>query len=163
MASSSSSPHITLEVEQEYSYPYPSHVYTPSFVTIKLSGKDKYNIWKTQILCLLESHGMLGFINGAFVSPQSSSSGKEKPDDHQSRHRLWRRSDALVKGWILRSLSEKTLTFVVDRLIERIRHQEINNGGDFSAKDVWDELHSMYARVVLVVKGIVFCYRFIFN
>ncbi|KAL4563853.1 hypothetical protein LXL04_027901 [Taraxacum kok-saghyz] len=128
MASSSSSPHITLEVEQEYSYPYPSHVYTPSFVTIKLSGKDKYNIWKTQILCLLESHGMLGFINGAFVSPQSSSSGKEKPDDHQSRHRLWRRSDALVKGWILGSLSEKTLTFVVDRLIERIRHQERNNG-----------------------------------
>ncbi|KAD6455055.1 hypothetical protein E3N88_09761 [Mikania micrantha] len=38
------------------SYPCPSHV------TMKLSSQDTYDVWKTLMLCLLKSHGMLHFI-----------------------------------------------------------------------------------------------------
>ncbi|KAI3495930.1 hypothetical protein L1887_38278 [Cichorium endivia] len=120
------------------------------FVTLKLSGRDEFGIWKTQMLCLLESYGMLGFIDGTLVSPQTSSniSGKEKVGEHQTHHKLWRRSDALVKGWILGSLSKETLTYVMDRLTKKL-HQE-RNAVDFYAKDLWDELQTMYAPAVVL-------------
>ncbi|CAH1448932.1 unnamed protein product [Lactuca virosa] len=151
MASSSSSSnlHVTLEVGEENTYPYPSHVYnTHSFLTLKLSGRGEYGIWKTQMICLLESHGMFGIIDGTLVSPETSSSvfGKEKVGDHQTQYRLWRRSDALVKGWILGSLSKEILGYVVNRLTRKL-HQETNSDHDFSAKDVWDELQTLYAPV----------------
>ncbi|XP_042753572.1 ankyrin repeat-containing protein ITN1 isoform X3 [Lactuca sativa] len=144
MASSSSNSHVTLEVGEEhtYTYPYPSNLSATGFTTVKLSGRDEYGMWKTQMLCLLESHGMLGFIDGTLMCPQPISiSGKEKVGDHQTHYRLWRRSDALVKGWIFGSLSKPTLGYVLDRL-----HQQ-RNANDFSGKDAWDELHTMYAPV----------------
>nr|KAJ0195951.1 hypothetical protein LSAT_V11C700357790 [Lactuca sativa] len=95
------------------------------------------------------SHDMLGFIYGTLVSPyeasssSSSVSGKEKVVDYQTHHKLWRRSDALVKGWILGSLSKETLGYVLERLTGK-HYQE-----DFSAKNVWDELQTMYLVAVL--------------
>ncbi|KAL7604627.1 hypothetical protein Lser_V15G19366 [Lactuca serriola] len=148
-SSSSSSQHVALDVKEEYTYPYPSNLAAASFISVKLSGRDKYGVWKTQMLCLLKSHGMFGFVNGTLVSPQTSSSvsGKEKVGD-DNIHLLWTRSDALVKGWILGSLSEQTLTYVVDRLMEKL-HLERNSEDDFSAKHVWDELQTMYAPAVV--------------
>ena len=71
--------------------------------------------------------------------------------DHQTHQKLWRRSDSLVKGWILGSLSKETLVYIVNRLTGKL-HQD-----DFSAKDVWDELQTMYAPAVVpklhVVEG----------
>ncbi|KAK9075765.1 hypothetical protein SSX86_004094 [Deinandra increscens subsp. villosa] len=96
--------------------PYPSHVFVPSFLTVKLSGRDKYNVWKTQILCLLESHDML-----AFILPSETTSVSLKG---------WRRSDALVKGWILGSLSEQALLYVAF--------------DNYTAKDIWDKLKIIY-------------------
>ncbi|KAL7591719.1 hypothetical protein Lser_V15G32867 [Lactuca serriola] len=152
MASTSSNPqepHVALEVgEEEYPYPYSSRVCASNLTSVKLSGKAKFVMWKTQMLCLLESHGMSGFIDGTLVSPQTSVSGKEKVGDHQTRHKQWRRSDALVKGWILSSLSEETLGYVLKRLSEKLHHQE-RNASDFSAKDVWDELQTIYGPAVL--------------
>ncbi|CAH1448922.1 unnamed protein product [Lactuca virosa] len=141
MASSSSNPHITLEIEEE-EYPYPSHVCAPNFVTFKLSCKDEYRIWKTQTLCLLKSHAMLGFIDGTLVSPQRIVSGKEKVGD-PNIHWLWTRSDSLVKGWILGSLSKETLGCVLDRLTDQ------QTEADCSAMDVWNELQTMYGHAVL--------------
>ncbi|XP_023729826.1 ankyrin repeat-containing protein ITN1 [Lactuca sativa] len=145
---SSSNPHVTLEVREENPYTYPSHVCAPHFVTFKLSDRDEYGVWKTQMLCLLESHSVSGFIDGTLVSPDeasssSSVSGKEKVVDHQTHQKLWRRSDSLVKGWILGSLSKETLVYIVNRLTGKL-HQD-----DFSAKDVWDELQTMYAPAVV--------------
>ncbi|CAH1449151.1 unnamed protein product [Lactuca virosa] len=147
MANSSSNEYVTVEVGEENTYPYPSHVYNvPSFISLKLSGRDEYRMWKTQMICLLESHGMLGFIDGTLVSPRTSSSvsWKEKVGDHQTQYKLWRRSDALVKGWILGSLSKETLGYVLERLTEKL-HQETDAADNFSAKDVWDELQIMYS------------------
>ncbi|KAL7592978.1 hypothetical protein Lser_V15G32875 [Lactuca serriola] len=152
MASSSSNEYVAVEAGEEYpyTYPYPSNLSATSFISVKLSGRDEYILWKTQMLCLLKSHGMFGFIDGTLtISPQTSStsvSGKEKLGaDHN--HWLWTRSDALVKGWILGSLATETLTNVLKRLTEKL-HQE-TNADDFSAKDLWDELQTIYAPTVL--------------
>ncbi|CAH1448929.1 unnamed protein product [Lactuca virosa] len=149
-SSSSSNQHVTLDVGEEYTYPYPSNPAAAGFISVKLSGRDKYGVWKTQMLCLLKSHGMFGFVDGTLVSPQTSSSvyRREKVCDHNSLW-LWTRSDALVKGWILGSLSEQTLMDVVDRLTEKL-HLDRNAAEDFSAKDVWDELQTMYAPPAVV-------------
>ncbi|KAL8239939.1 hypothetical protein R6Q59_016506 [Mikania micrantha] len=97
-----------------YPYPYPSHV------TMELSGRDTYDAWKTQMLCLLESHDMLRFI-------QSKTLGGYNED-------LWRRSHALIKGWILGSLSNQTLKYLVNSFPNK----------DFTAKDAWDKLQTIY-------------------
>ncbi|GKA55344.1 ankyrin repeat-containing protein NPR4-like protein [Tanacetum coccineum] len=120
MASSSSN-----HVEE---FAYPSHVCAPNFVTVKLSGRDMFGMWKTQMLCLLESSGMLSFIY-------------ERSPSQNSNHVLWRRSDALVKGWILGSLSEQTLRYVVNLLN--------TSSADFTAKDIWDKLQNIYGPTLL--------------
>ncbi|KAL7591310.1 hypothetical protein Lser_V15G32831 [Lactuca serriola] len=143
MASSSFNPDVTLEVGEEY--PYPSHVCAPNFVTLKLSGRDEYSMWQKQMICLLESHGMFGFIDGTLVSPQVSFSGTENLDNHHRRHKMWRRSDSLVKGWILGSLAKEILGYVLNRLAEKPQHSD----ADFTAKDLWDELKTIYGPAVL--------------
>ncbi|KAD6454939.1 hypothetical protein E3N88_09645 [Mikania micrantha] len=71
------------------------------------------------MLCLLESHDMLRFI-------QPKTLGEH--DD------LWRRSEALVKGWMLGSLSNQTLKYLVNSFPNE----------DFTAKDAWDKLQTVY-------------------
>ncbi|KAL8239848.1 hypothetical protein R6Q59_016415 [Mikania micrantha] len=99
-----------------YSYPYPC----PSHVTMKLSSQDTYAVWKTQMLCLLKSHGMLHFIQLETFNGYN--------------YDIWGRSDALVKGWILGSLSDQTLKYVVNSIPNK----------DFTAKEAWDKLQAMY-------------------
>ncbi|KAL8239944.1 hypothetical protein R6Q59_016511 [Mikania micrantha] len=117
-------------------YPYPSHVFVPNFVSVKLSGPDTYDVWQMQMRCLLESHDMLGF-----VSSQSHALGKEKAGDDDDM--MWRRSDALVKGWILGSLSQQTLEKVVKPIPNK----------DFTAKGVWDKLWSVYGPHEIELRG----------
>ncbi|CAI9293227.1 unnamed protein product [Lactuca saligna] len=95
---------------------------------MKLSGRDEYRMWTTQMPAETSS---------------ISVSGKEKVGGHQT-HWLWTRSDALVNGWVLGSLSKETLVYVLDRLTGKL-HQETNADHDFSAKDVWNELQILYA------------------
>ncbi|KAK1418636.1 hypothetical protein QVD17_27781 [Tagetes erecta] len=109
-------------------YPFPSHVSVQSFVTVKLSDKSMYGLWKTQMQCLLKSHDMLGFIN------ESTPSGDE-----------WERSDALVHGWILASLSEQAAVAVLNRLTSKQTC--------VTAKHVWEQVQSMYGRHETVLKG----------
>ncbi|KAD6452964.1 hypothetical protein E3N88_07669 [Mikania micrantha] len=91
----------------ENPYPYPSHV------TMKLSGRDTYDVWKTQMMCLLKSHDMI----------------------HSNQLKtLDGRPDELVKGWILGSLSNQTLKYLVNSFPNQ----------DFTAKDAWDKLQTIY-------------------
>ncbi|KAI3512333.1 hypothetical protein L1887_19648 [Cichorium endivia] len=114
------SPAIVDKAAATAAYPYPYTANVANFVSVKLSGYEKYPLWKTQMLCLIEGHDMLGFINGTLEPPPET-----KPDNAQ----WWRRSDALLRGWILGSLSEDVLTNIV---------------GLKTAKDVWTNLESSY-------------------
>ncbi|XP_071731759.1 uncharacterized protein [Rutidosis leptorrhynchoides] len=131
MAASSSNPSFIVEVGEE-SYPYSSHVNAPSAVTVKLTGNDKYKVWKTQMLCLLISHNMVGFIKGKFLNPEGNV--KKKAGDMEA----WVRSDALVKSWIYGTISQEAAMNVVDHLSSKL------HTADFTAKDVWDELQRIY-------------------
>ncbi|KAL3371437.1 hypothetical protein AABB24_008133 [Solanum stoloniferum] len=79
----------------ENSYPYPSSLNIDNFVTIKLSNSSNYNLWKAQIICLLESQELVGFIDGTNLIHLPLLDLK------------WKRSDRLVKGWIFGSLAEE--------------------------------------------------------
>ncbi|KAL4560218.1 hypothetical protein LXL04_032367 [Taraxacum kok-saghyz] len=101
-------------------YPYPYTANVANFVSVKLTGHEMYPLWKTQMLCLIEGHDMLGFIDGTLEPP---------PDTNPDAAQWWRRSDALLRGWILGSLSNDILTNII---------------GLKTAKDVWVKLESSY-------------------
>ncbi|KAL8209302.1 hypothetical protein R6Q57_006034 [Mikania cordata] len=80
---------------------------------MKLRGRDTYDVWKTQMMCLLKSHDVI------------HSNQLKTPDG---------RSDELVKGWNLGSLSDQVLKYLVNSFPNE----------DFTAKDAWDKLQTIY-------------------
>lgn len=92
-----------------------------SFVPTKLSrdrnGNHNYESWKQQMLCLVESQGLVGFIDGKTPPP---------PKEHVD-YGAWRRTDWLVKGWILGALSAE--------IVPHIAHFD-------SARKVWFDIES---------------------
>ncbi|CAK9138513.1 unnamed protein product [Ilex paraguariensis] len=116
-------------------YPYPSTVNVSNFVSIKLT-ESNYLLWKAQIFCLIESQDFLGFIDDTNTAPaetvsvpdESSSDGRRQVVNRD--YLIWRRSDRLLKGWILGSLSENVLSSVV---------------GLNTARDVWSKLESSFS------------------
>ncbi|XP_076907108.1 uncharacterized protein LOC143563460 [Bidens hawaiensis] len=129
MASSSN---YSINEGSQHEYPYPSHVNVANFVSIKLSGENNYATWRAQMLCLLDSHDMLGFIDGTLEEPRETSSSKATIENiiaFLSMYREWRRSDTLVKGWIFGSLSEDVLRAVADLNL---------------ARQVWNKLEGAY-------------------
>ncbi|KAF3785109.1 hypothetical protein EJ110_NYTH29082 [Nymphaea thermarum] len=114
-------------------YPYPSTVNVANFVSIKLSHKN-FLLWKTQILGLIESQDLFGFIDGSIPTPASTIETTENgevvrrpnPDFSASK-----KSDCLLRGWITGSLTEEVLGLVV--------------GHDTTAQ-VWKTLTGAFAR-----------------
>ncbi|KAL2539823.1 Ankyrin repeat family protein [Abeliophyllum distichum] len=96
-------------------YLYPSHVKVGDFVSIKLA-LDNYMIWRKLIFDFIDSQGMIVFINGDIPEPPqmitaSTHDGTreiENPD-----YQDWKRSDMLVREWILSTLSPTVLIHVV--------------------------------------------------
>nr|XP_043637810.1 uncharacterized protein LOC122608792 [Erigeron canadensis] len=82
---------------QQYK-PHPSQVPISNFVstTLELGCYGNYNVWKKQMMCLLEYHDMTCFIDGTPIP-------MNKSKDH-----------TLVKGWILGTLSESATETVLD-------------------------------------------------
>ncbi|XP_075475508.1 uncharacterized protein LOC142506209 isoform X2 [Primulina tabacum] len=116
-------------------YPWPSTVNFANFVTVRplLNRNDPegsindYKIWKEQMLCLLEGQELWGFIDGQIPSPSRTG----ESTDHQE-HKLWRRTDMLIKGWILGSLGNDALAAVA-------------NVG--SSRDVWLKLENIFNKI----------------
>ncbi|CAK9188330.1 unnamed protein product [Ilex paraguariensis] len=103
MASSSSS---------KYLYP-PEDFDVTDFVTIKLSDTN-YKTWKAIMLRLIGTQGLLGFINGEISPPPAEritvpdgSDGTREKENME--YKEWERSDGLLRGWILATLSQDLL------------------------------------------------------
>ncbi|KAJ9536750.1 hypothetical protein OSB04_un000054 [Centaurea solstitialis] len=111
---------------QDFKYLYASNANVSNFVSVKLSGNNNYHLWKTQMICLMESHNMHGFVDPNCFRPKALSPEIEK------------QYDSLLKGWIFGSVSEGVLGTVV------------NLG---SAKDVWDKLKSFCDSTMLFPQG----------
>lgn len=92
-----------------------------NFVSAKLKNKpNNYKSWKAQMLCLIESQDLLGYIDGEISPPPPPDDGKR----NSKKYVAWRRTDQLVKGWILGALSDEIVGSVAF-------------GRDTSARDVW--------------------------
>ncbi|KAA8544476.1 hypothetical protein F0562_022484 [Nyssa sinensis] len=128
-----------VEHKGQHQYPYPSTLNVANFVSIKLSTNfkktfDNYLQWKTQMLGLVESQDLLGFIDGTNTAPAEMVT---VPDDmtmkeiQNPEYLLWKRSDRLVKGWIIGSLKAPVVNIVV---------------GLNTARDVWIELQNKFDR-----------------
>ncbi|XP_021981258.1 uncharacterized protein LOC110877436 isoform X2 [Helianthus annuus] len=101
---------------QDFEYLYASNSNVSNFVSVKLSGNTNYHIWKSQMLCLLDSNNMGGIVDATFAGPRYS-----EPE-------TLRQYDSLARGWILGSVSEDVLA-------------DVHNLG--SAKAVWEKLQSI--------------------
>ncbi|KAL4564142.1 hypothetical protein LXL04_028194 [Taraxacum kok-saghyz] len=102
---------------QDLNYLYASIANVSNFVSVKLASDRNYHLWKTQMLCLMKTHNMVGLVDDTIVGPTASTN--EIMDQY----------DSLLKGWIFGSVTENVLAAVVDLI---------------SAKDVWDNLQSFY-------------------
>ncbi|KAH6757813.1 hypothetical protein C2S52_023278 [Perilla frutescens var. hirtella] len=108
----------------------PSTVNVANFVTVKPCLDEErinFKIWKEQMLCLLESQDMLGFVNGWIIQPPVRDIDDDGDDDEQKKQ--WRRTDRLVKGWILGSIGKDALHAVWEKQ---------------TARDVWLELDNIF-------------------
>ncbi|KAI8562671.1 hypothetical protein RHMOL_Rhmol03G0052800 [Rhododendron molle] len=73
-------------------YPYPTEFNVLDFVP-KLFSEGNYNNWKLLMRDFIRMRGLIGFIEGAAV-------------EDCNRDEAWERSNNLVRGWILVTLSE---------------------------------------------------------
>ncbi|KAJ0752166.1 putative non-specific serine/threonine protein kinase [Helianthus annuus] len=101
---------------QDLNYLYASIANVSNFVSVKLSGNTNYHVWKSQMLCLLNSNNMGGIVDATFARPRYC-----EPE-------TLRQYDNLARGWILGSVSEDVLA-------------DVHNLG--SAKAVWEKLQSI--------------------
>ncbi|GKE40094.1 hypothetical protein Tco_1463499 [Tanacetum coccineum] len=127
MSGISNIPSNASERIQDLEYLYASIVNLSNFVSVKFSSDRNYHLWKTQMLCLMDSHNMAGIVDDKYASPRDSSKD------------IMRQYDSLLKGWIFGSASENVLGAIVDLA---------------SAKDVWDKLKSFYDVTVSHQQGI---------
>ncbi|KAJ9550913.1 hypothetical protein OSB04_014958 [Centaurea solstitialis] len=107
-------------------YLHASNTNVSNFVSIRLSGDNNYQLWKTQMLCLMGTHDMCGLVDDAEFDYLRASSPKIK-----------KQYDNLLKGWIFGSISEGVLATVVGL------------AKDGSAKNVWDELMKAFGDSIM--------------
>ncbi|KAF3780320.1 hypothetical protein EJ110_NYTH39541 [Nymphaea thermarum] len=114
------------------SYPYPLNLNVSNFVSLKLTHNN-FLLWKTQVLALIESQDMEGFLIGAISAPPKNITVPADPQKLISnpRYESWRRSDHLIKGWITGMLSKSVLGLVV---------------GLNSSQEIWSTLINAFAQ-----------------
>ncbi|XP_011078078.1 uncharacterized protein LOC105161921 isoform X1 [Sesamum indicum] len=118
--------------------PWASPVNVGNFVPTKLwfnYTSTNYPAWKEQMLCLIQSQGLLGFIDGTIAPPHETVSDAADATAAAVRnpdYDLWSRSDVLLKGWILCSLNDD-IVYTVSALK--------------TSRDVWLELENKFRRL----------------
>ncbi|RVW61832.1 Retrovirus-related Pol polyprotein from transposon RE2 [Vitis vinifera] len=93
-------------------------------VSIKLSDTN-YLIWSSQIVPVLKSHDLMGFVDGSESCPSKSLDGSLNP-----AYILWNKKDQCVLSRINATLSDKVLASIY---------------GITSAREVWSSLANKFA------------------
>ena len=132
----SSTTNSSLSSTQSEEYPYHVTQNVANFVSLKLSSTN-FLLWKSQMLNILESYDLQGFITGEAKQPPQFVTIEES--DSQSKilnpsFIKWRKIDRLVKGWLTATLSKEVLGIVV---------------GLDTAVEVWNALVHTFACVSL--------------
>uniref|UniRef100_A0A5K0WJW0 Retrotransposon Copia-like N-terminal domain-containing protein n=1 Tax=Nymphaea colorata TaxID=210225 RepID=A0A5K0WJW0_9MAGN len=118
------SPIAHIASNQKFPYPYTLNV--ANFVSIKLS-QTNFLLWKTQVLCLIESQDLQGFISGEIAASDKFIITGSK---QEIKPLQWKKLDRLLRGWITGTLTEDVLGLVV---------------GLETTQQVWKTLEEAYA------------------
>jgi len=109
-----------------------------NFITLKLS-QTNYPLWREQALSLAESQELVGHLTNEdpaptkFTTPDlvNNSNTENTVPVLTEAFITWRKSDRLLRGWIIGTLSEEALSLVV---------------GLETASAVWEALKNAYAK-----------------
>ncbi|KAJ0099696.1 hypothetical protein Patl1_21683 [Pistacia atlantica] len=109
-----------------------------NFITLRLTPNN-YPLWREQALALAESQELVGHLTNEdpapnkYVIPDPSNSSDAENTNPQLTDAFitWRKSDRLLRGWIIGTLSEEALSLVV---------------GLDTAHAVWEALKNAYAQ-----------------
>ncbi|GAV82460.1 UBN2_3 domain-containing protein [Cephalotus follicularis] len=93
-------------------YPYLTTLNVGNFVIIKLT-QNNFLLWEIQILSLIESQDLLGFLNVQILDPNKEIKGIGGQPVANPTYVLWKKTDRLVKAWITGMLSKKVLGHVL--------------------------------------------------
>ena len=96
-------------------------------ITIKLSSSN-YLLWKSQLLPLLESQDMLGYVDGTMVPPPRFE--PETSSTLNPKYLAWRAADQRLLCLLLSSLTEEAMAVVI---------------GLSTARDVWLALETTFS------------------
>ncbi|KAF8378388.1 hypothetical protein HHK36_029727 [Tetracentron sinense] len=105
------------------------HSSMANMLSIKLNGNN-YLLWRNQILPLLESQELLGFIDGTAQQPLATITQEDGTQVINPEHRKWRLTDRFVLSLINSSLTEAAMSMTMDRQ---------------NAFEVWTVLEESYA------------------
>jgi hypothetical protein len=91
-----------------------------NFITLKLSPNN-YPLWQEQALALAESQDLVGHLTNEdptpiqYITPDGSNitPGEKLEPKLTEAFIAWRKADRLLRGWIIGTLSEETLSLVV--------------------------------------------------
>ncbi|GJS82654.1 hypothetical protein Tco_0749195 [Tanacetum coccineum] len=111
---------------EELKYMHASNANVSNFVSVNLSGESKYNIWKAQMLCLMESQKMRCIVDSKYQGLGATTEEIKK------------QYDSLLKGWIFGSLSEDVLSTVLDlesarAVWRKLKIHDLFDGSDTSS------------------------------
>ncbi|KAJ0942206.1 hypothetical protein HanPSC8_Chr03g0089211 [Helianthus annuus] len=115
-----------LDVSAPTQYIQALTVNVSNFVSVKLSGRSNYKIWKAQMLCLIKSQVLLHIIDANHPFPGD-----------KGVHMIEQYNE-LVKGWIFGSVNENVLKDLVDM---------------GTAQEVWMKLESLFNQPVSDTEG----------
>ncbi|KAJ6866233.1 Retrovirus-related Pol polyprotein from transposon TNT 1-94 [Populus alba x Populus x berolinensis] len=109
-----------------------------NFITLKLN-QTNYPLWREQALALAESQELVEHLTNEVLAPAKYNTQDSINNLHTENTApvlteafiTWRKSDRLLRGWIIGTLSEEALSLVV---------------GLETASAVWEELKNAYAK-----------------
>ena len=94
-------------------YAYPANLNVANFVSLKLTSTN-FLLWETQVLSLIESQDLIGFITGSTSAPTAEISNPTNDGTMPNPDlATWTHTDRLVKEWITTTISEEALGTVV--------------------------------------------------
>ena len=85
-----------------------------NFVNLKLNPEN-YPFWREQVIALAESQDLFNHLNGdvdipTMYTPKTSLIDKPTLSENYLK---WKKSDRLLRGWIIGTLTEEALGLVV--------------------------------------------------
>ena len=100
-------------------------------ITVKLDDTN-YLVWQFQMKILLESHGILGFVDGSRKCPSRFDTDSDIEGVESDDHQIWKIHDRALMQLLIATLSSTAISYVI---------------GCISSHDMWVQLQDRFSTV----------------